>query len=104
MTWVDIHNWMEKFHSEVVDSNKTIRGFTFIGCHLETWDSSEVVIVLEPGLRGTTPESRANDFGRMTMVEDGRSVLEAFIPYDRFQKIVSGKDQIQEEDWVWSDE
>lgn len=101
MFFADVHKWLDQFEIEVCKKRKKIRGRTFTGFHLEIYDEKDVVIVMEPGIEGTTPEDRAKSF--VKDIFDDR-VLEAFIPYDRFEKIVKGEDEIREDDWLWNDE
>ncbi len=103
MNWNDIHSWLDRFHAEVVEQRKVIRGFIYMGCHLETWEKNEIWVVLEPGARGDTDEARSADMIR-SILHDGNRVLEAPIPFERFERIVRGEDTIKDDEWIWSDE
>lgn len=105
LSWEEIHDWMDKFHEEVIDGWKVIRGRTFISCHLQSWERGEVWIVMSPRDLGDNVAERLNYLQRIA--ENGGDVnetLEAILPIDRFERIVRGKDVILEEDWLWSDE
>lgn len=100
--WDALHDWMDKFHDDVVEGKRRIRGFIFCGMHLETHSRDEVVINLHPGVEGNSPEDRANSF--LKEVFDDYRYLSAFVPIERMKKIIVGQDCLAETDWVWSDE
>lgn len=99
-----IHKWLSSFEKKVCAKESRVRGTPIWGVKLEIFDDSEVVVVLQPHLRGNDAESRLNDFYKQILDEDPNRVLEAFIPLARFQRIVEGHEEIREEDWFWSDE
>lgn len=100
--WNALHNWMDKFHDEVVEGKQRIRGFTFCGMHLETHSRDEIVISLHPGIEGGSAEERAKSLVKEIFDED--RYLEAFIPVERMSKIIAGQDDLVSDDWRWSDE
>lgn len=93
MDWNKIHDWMDRFHSDVVESKREIRGRTFCGCHFESWDRDEIYIVMETLPLGTTLKERL-----YSTVFD-HQIYEVALPFSRFQLIVEGKDEIQDEEW-----
>lgn len=99
--WTTLNNWMDKFHEQVIDNKKVIRGYTFSGLHLEVFSRDDIVISLTTRIQGKTPEDRAKS--TIKDIFDHR-VLEAIIPIDRFEKIIANQDTVKDDDWVWSDE
>lgn len=104
MTLDQIHAWLDSFEKKTCAKGNLVRGFPIFGVHLQIFDRSEVIVVLQPGLRGDDPESRMNDFCKQMEDEDGDRLLEAFIPIDRFREIVEGRDELVDEDFLWPDE
>lgn len=101
MKFADVQNWLDGFGLEVCEGRRRIRGRLFSGVRLEVHARGEVVVIMDPAVEGATPDQRAISF--VKDIFDTR-VLEAFIPPDRFERIVAGEDAIREEDWVWDDE
>ena len=96
-------DWFDSFYAEYVEGKKLVRGRTFSGSRIEVWGGDCFCIVLhDPYPRGITAEEKAEDFGR-SLEDDARSI-HAEINLDRLQKIVSGKQPLTNEDWIWSDE
>lgn len=94
MDWNKIHDWMDKFHSDVVESKREIRGRTFMGCHLETWERGNIHVVLETAPKGESVDERLFS----TVYE--HQTYEVEIPFDRFLNIMAGKDEIRDDEWV----
>lgn len=101
MQFSDVQKWLASFSLEVCEGRKRIRGRLFSGVRLELYVDGEVVLIMDPAVEGSTIQDRVVSFVKDVM--DTR-VLEAFIPTDRFERVVAGEDAIREEDWVWDDE
>lgn len=94
MDWNKIHDWMDRFHAEVVDAKREIRGRTFCGCHLETWERDTIYVILETAPQGDNIDDRLFS----TVFE--HQTYEVELPFDRFLNVMSGKDEIRDEEWV----
>lgn len=101
MLFSDVQGWLERLENEVCGKRKRIRGRIFDGIRMEMYCDGEVVVILDPAIEGESLDSRLVSFVKNCV--DSR-VLECFIKPARFERIVTGQDEIREEDWVWDDE
>jgi hypothetical protein len=98
ITLDQINLFLDGIEENIVQPRKTIRGYTYIGFHLEIHDREVVVIKMT-----ARPNSPSPEIQFIKSVFDER-ILIAEIPQERFERIVRGEEEIKEEDWFWEDE
>jgi hypothetical protein len=98
ITLEQINQFLDSIEENIVQPKKVIRGYTFVGFHLEIHDRQDVVIKMTA--RPNSPEPHIQ---LLKHIYDDR-ILIAQIPQERFEKIVRGEDEIKVYDWFWEDE
>lgn len=103
MQYEALMDWFDKFHREFIESRRVVRGYIYSGAHLEIYDSNEISVIMEVGMKGTNDIDKAKHFVK-TVFDKERQQIEAVIPVSRMEKIIAGDDLIRDEDWRWPDE
>lgn len=104
ITWTEINEWFDTFYKECIEGRKPFRGVTFSGARIEIYGRDDIAIVLlDPFLRGSTPEDKAVDFVKGVFGVNHQSLF-AEVKYERFVRIISGEEPLVDDDWVWPDE
>ena len=104
LTWDQINDWFDGFYEECIEGRKLFRGVAFSGARLEIYGRDDIAVVLiDPRLRGSTPDEKAVDFVKGVFGVNHQS-LQAELKYDRFKRVISGEEPLVEEDWIWPDE
>jgi hypothetical protein len=98
ITLDQINQFLDGIEENIVKPKKVIRGYTYMGFHLEIHDRNAVTIKMT-----ARPNSPSPEIQLLKEVFDGRTLIAEF-PQERFEKIVRGEDEIREEDWFWEDE
>jgi hypothetical protein len=98
ITLDQINLFLDAIEENIVKPKKTIRGYTYMGFHLEIHDRNAVVIKMT-----ARPNSPAPEIQLVKSIFDDRTLIAEF-PQERFERIVRGEDEIREEDWFWQDD
>jgi hypothetical protein len=98
ITLDQINDFLDAIEEKIVKPKKVIRGFTFVGFHLEIMERGMVTIKMTARPNSPSPEVQF-----IKSVFDERTLI-ADIPTERFERIVRGEEEIREEDWFWEDE